>query len=111
MRGKRVLKRRRFVILQNANIISLEGYFLALATTTKPLFSYEGTTKRGKAHFVFWLLVILNSDYSVIHQQKLSQRSRYFLGKNIEFFFLGKKFLSINPRQMQIWACCDNTDG
>ena len=55
MRGKRVLKRRRFVILQNANIISLEGYFLALATTTKPLFSYEGI-QRGKAHFVFWLL-------------------------------------------------------
>ena len=52
MRGKRVLKRRRFVILQNANIISLEGYFLALATTTKPLFSYEGIQKEVK-HTLF----------------------------------------------------------
>ena len=87
MRGKRVLKRRRFVILQNANIISLEGYFLALATTTKPLFSYEGTTKRGKAHFVFWLRIQCDSPKTV------PKIKIFFQAKILNFFPRKKVFV------------------
>ena len=69
---------------------SPEGYFRTLATTTKPLFSSVGT-KRGKAHFVFWLLVILQQLQCVSLRTVPKIKIIFFPPKIVDFFFLGKK--------------------